>query len=286
MTIDEHFIECVLGILENKRVSDRIYEIVNRSPAPKKTLNLIPGSKVNRITSTSVKDDSNGEQSNMRCVISKYKDENEHLQKKCTEQEKKILLIESENNELKNKNHQLNVKLENFVQLLAESEQTSKENSRLNEESITLQQELQHSKEKYAVFSNPLAVFTLYESLPEDMKRKNLNYISDRSVFSFVSTGIMNLERFWDFIKEELLAERLEYIEKLKSVFDFFFEMKNETGQVCSRNECSIGEEFNTEKHIMMLGGKNLSTISEILFLGFCDSKGKIIRKSIVKVND
>ena len=129
-------------------------------------------------------------------------------------------------------------------------------------------------------------MFDSYKSLPEDLKRKNLNYISEQSVFSFVSTGIINLERFWDFIKEELLAGRVEYIEKLKLIFDFFFEMKNETGQVYLKNECLIGEPFNSERHIMMLGGKNLSNISEILFLGFCDSKGKIIRKTIVRVNN
>lgn len=251
MTIDEHIIECVLGVLENKRVSNKIYEIVNKSP-----------------------------------TSSKYKDDNVKLNQTCSEQKEKISEIEANNKTLLEKNSQLNSQLSDYQQLCIQKEQMEKDYTHLQEEFEKKRQELAQQQNKYANFDIPLAFFNLYKNLPEELKKKNLNFISEQTVFAFVSTGIMNLERFWDFIKEEYLAGRLENLEQLKRIFDFFFEMKNESGQAYSRNECSVGENFNSENHIMMLGGKNLSTVAEVVFLGFSDNKGKIIRKTIVKVND
>lgn len=258
MTLDEHIIECVLEILNNKRVSNKIYDIVNRTPTSKKEKNK-------RIPIFVDDTDSNEEANGLSKEISRLKTKNQELIQSCTEKETKILQIEQESKKSEEKITEL-----------------TNENGRLKEKCDSLLLE----KNQYAIFNRPLSVYEVYKSLPEDLKTKNLNFISEKTVFAFVSTGVMNLERFWDFIKEELLAGRMEYVEKLKPVFDFFFDMKNDVGQLYVRNECRIGDAFNCEKHIMMLGGKNLSDISEIIFLGFSDSKGKIIRKSVVKVNN
>ena len=275
MTIDEHIVECVLGVLENKRVSNKIYEIVNKSPTSSKPLISVP--KVVRVPGKGIP---------LENIISKYKDDNIELNKTCSKQEEKISKIEADNKTLLEKNSQLESQLGDYQQLCIQKEQIEKDYTHLQEELEKRRQELIQQQNKYSNFDVPFAMLNLYKSLPEELKTRNLNFISERTVFAFVSTGIMNLERFWDFIKEEYLAGRTEYLEQLKRIFDFFFEMKNESGQVYSRNECSIGENFNSEKHIMMLGGKNLSTVAEVIFLGFSDNKGKIIRKTIVKVND
>ena len=258
MTLDEHIIECVLEILNNKRVSNKIYEIVNRPPISKKEKNK-------RIPILIDETVSNEEPNVLSKEISSLKTTNQELLQSCKTKETRILQIEQENKKSEEKLTAL-----------------TNENGQLKEKFNSLLLE----KNQYAIFNRPLSVYEVYKGLPEDLKTKNLNFISEKTVFAFVSTGIMNLERFWDFIKEELLAGRMEYVEKLKAVFDFFFDMKNDVGQLYVRNECRIGDAFNCEKHIMMLGGKNLSDISEIIFLGFSDSKGKIIRKSVVKVNN
>lgn len=284
MTMDEHIVECVLSILENKRVSDKIYEIVNKFPDFTNTSTSVTEADMD--FSVYGGENSLENQGNIRNTILSYKDNNIKLKQICSEQEEKLLKIEADNKTLMEKNSQLNSKLSDYQQLCTENEQMKKDYACLQEELEKKRQEFVQQQNQYAGFDVPLAMLNLYKSLPEELKTRNLNFISERTVFAFVSTGIMNLERFWDFIKEEYLAGRTEYLEQLKRIFDFFFDMKNESGQVYSRNECSIGENFNSEKHIMVLGGKNLSTVAEVFFLGFSDNKGKIIRKTIVKVND
>ena len=127
MTIDEHVIECVLCVLENKRVCDRIYEIVNKSSVSKKATSIKLRTTVNRHND-----------------ISKYKLDNEHLHKKCTEQEEKIVRIESEKNELKNKNQQLSNQLNSLVQIRTIKEQIEEENIQLKNDNVVMKQKIQY----------------------------------------------------------------------------------------------------------------------------------------------
>lgn len=275
MSLDEHLIECVLGILGDERVSKQINNIVNKNSQFKKGIHVKSYKAQKMVSSKEIQTKLSNEITNLKKENAALNSKNEELLKSCSERNDELV---QKGNDIKNFKDKIDT-------LSKELHECSENLDILNKEKASLIQKNEQYYKSFCIVEKPLDVYNVYKSLPEELRNKNLNFISENSLFAFVSTGVIFLERFWDFIKEELLADRLEYTDKLKVVFDFFFEMKNDIDHLYVRNDCKIGDIYNYDKHIMTHGGQNLGAVSEILFLGFSDNNGKLVKKTIVKVN-
>lgn len=250
MTKNELLIELILQILEDPRISGRLYDIANNNYWTDERSYMQSKSENSELFQHGV--GKNGELL-QNTVIRECERKIDVLSRKLRESNDEIGRIKEE------------------IELIKQKKKYFEQENELYDNS-------------FCNFKKVFGVYQMYGNLPEELRSRNLSFISEKSLFAFVVTGVKHLERFWEFIKEELLANRFEYTESLKDVFGVFFDIQDDMEKLYIRNECRLGDRYNVNKHIMMPGGKELGAISEILFLGFSDGNGKIIKKSIVRV--
>jgi len=165
---------------------------------------------------------------------------------------------------LKNKNQELKNKIE-------ELENKNKE----------LLSKLNELKE----FEELNRIFNLYNSLSSKTKENLKNIFKDNTSKGFLVSGVQSesIKSLWDYIANDLVNKKSDDIEKLKEIFYFFFNLNSlYSGYIL--DDVNVGDMFDPHQYTNISSNNYTGEIKEVVFRGFKDKRGKIIKKSIVKI--
>lgn len=204
---------------------------------------------------------SGGEKENMQKLLEIIRNMFFIKNKRLAEKSKEISEIEKENKILLN-----------------EVEAVKKENI------LPLQKKLDFYREQ---FENQIKVYSLYKNLSPRAIKSLENIFKGDSIDLFMACGIQedNINSLWYYIKNEIIEERDEDIEKLKFIFEYFFNLYIVPNDYYTSQEIKIGDKFDTSIHIAHSRGKSSGEVKEVLLRGYLNKNTKkIINKSLVLV--
>lgn len=202
-----------------------------------------------------------GEQENMKKLLEIIRNIFFIKNKTLAEKSKEISEIEKENKILVN-----------------EIEAVKKENI------LPLQKKLDFYREQ---FENQIKVYSLYKDLSPRAIKSLENIFKGDSIDIFMACGIQedNINSLWYYIKNEIIEERDEDIEKLKFIFEYFFNLYIVPNDYYTSQEIKIGDKFDTSIHIAHSRGKSSGEVKEVLLRGYLNKNTKkIINKSLILV--
>lgn len=206
----------------------------------------------------------------------------------CEEQEKEIEMLKALVNELK----AWICERDETIHASEEKERMQNETLRHYEKTIKKLQKEKEEKEtqieKYKnAFQQELEAYEMYKSLDNETKRALEGIFKNDSLQGFLACGVQekNIEALWEYIKNEIIEEKKGDIQKLETIFDLFFERFTLAFPFYQRQEVTIGESFDPQKHINLSSLTPSGEIKQVVFRGWFNTKtGKIIKKSIVKL--
>lgn len=129
--------------------------------------------------------------------------------------------------------------------------------------------------------------YEIYNKLSDESKSR-LNLIKDNDELNFLLSCVNkeNIENLHEYIATEITNGRMNDVEALKSVFDYFFSIYNNiNNNRFERAKIKIGARFDSQ-NCAKIEGRATGNIEEILFLGFNDVRNeKVIKKTVVNVS-
>lgn len=139
-------------------------------------------------------------------------------------------------------------------------------------------------------FEGPIFCYEQYSKLSESTKDGLSNVISCKSVSLFIATctNADNLKKVWEYTKE-ILGDNSKHedVEILKLVFDYFFDLYNQSLVEPSykRDKTDVGDDYDDEYHVRSRESATSGRISKVLLKGYSSiNTGRIICKSVVSV--
>lgn len=170
------------------------------------------------------------------------------------------------------------------AQELEQSLQNAQKNTQIAEQKA--QQILQESQQLKSKFSQQIEMLNLYRSLSDSSKMSLKNVINPQDENTFLLSGANkdNLDTLFEYIKNEIINDKLQDITKLKTLYSYFFEEFNKSTPKYEWQNIQLGTRFNTDEQIKV--GNASGSIEQVLLQGYVDAKTqKIIKKSVVKVD-
>ncbi|WP_432205055.1 coiled-coil domain-containing protein [Cetobacterium somerae] len=152
------------------------------------------------------------------------------------------------------------------------------------ESTLPLQKKLDFYREQ---FENQIKAYSLYKDLSPRAIKSLENIFKGDSIDTFMACGIQkdNINSLWYYIKNEIIEEREEDIEKLKFIFEYLFNLYIIPNDYCIWQDIKIGDKFDTFIHIAHSKGRASGEVKEIILRGYLNKNTKkIINKSVVLV--
>ncbi len=280
----EKFNRRLMKALDDEDVLQKIEEIIQNSSGSKKGFfGKNNGDQIDKLKNEIAKlRKENEELPRLRKEneeIPKLRKENEELPKLKKENEE-IPKLKKENEEIS----KLRKENEEIPKLRKENEEIPK----LRHDIENVEKELKISQKKYNSVAD---CYDSFLKLPEQLRSELRGVLYDSSLPCFYAcAGKMDfVNRFADNIQHFIIGGRYkEYVEQLTKIFDFLFDAFNESegSPKYIRAEVSMGDEFNTNKHITTKLQQGI--ITKIYFKGYynADIPDTTIKKSIVEVSE
>ena len=113
------------------------------------------------------------------------------------------------------------------------------------ENNLSLQKELDFNIKQ---FENQIKVYTLYKELSPRAIKSLENIFKGDSIDTFIACGIQedNINSLWYYIKNEIIEEKIEDINNLKIIFEYFFNLYIIPNDYCISQDVKIGDNFDT----------------------------------------
>ena len=177
-----------------------------------------------------------------------------------------------------------------------EQELTDKcsEYDKLQKNYIEEKRELDSTKQQLICYKNNFSIamekYKLYQRVSEPTREGLENVICEKDAITFVvSCGNMeNLQRIWEYTKDILSdSNKLKDVEILKEIFDYFFEVYNQSlaEALYQRDDIDVGDDFDDEYQSRSRESATSGAITKVLLRGYSSiNTGKIICKSVVQV--
>lgn len=250
--------ETLLVLLEDKAVQDKILEIAHRD----RHNSLSQG--------CNQKHDALSVEAPARIDVNKLKDDLQQSEKNIEVLQQRFKSLTSE---LEDRNKEYN--------------KTVDERNKLKSKLFEAQNELKKINDTVARYHD---IYKKFQNLEPDT-RLSLKGIfkGEGDLWKFIFCGILpeNIEALWGLCSNKALNGELSELDKLKSIFDFFFGIYNTLHDTppFHRQIIQIGMVFDGDKYTRSSDGKVAGKISEIILPGYEHScSGKIVKKSIVKI--
>jgi len=188
-------------------------------------------------------------------------------------------------------------KEQDWQEKLETLEQTNKE---LLQENKELLQKLHNLETKYSQSQETLklcqknsadllAVYEKYLQLSFDTKDSLKGLFKDDSnAITFFGAAIQekNIDKFWEYIKNEIIEEKNSDISTLVEMFDILFAVYLKIFPHYCKNNVTIGEKFDPQKHIKTSNSNTSGKVSAIVLAGWKNSQtDKIVKQTIVKID-
>ena len=132
--------------------------------------------------------------------------------------------------------------------------------------------------------------YKLYQTVSESTREGLKNVICERDSIVFIVScaNKENLQRIWEYTKDILSDyNKLKDVEILKEIFDYFFEVYNQSlaEAIYQRDNIDVGDDFDDEYQSRSRDSATSGTITKVLLRGYSSiNTGKIICKSVVQV--
>ncbi|WP_414698493.1 hypothetical protein [Peptacetobacter sp. AB845] len=274
------FIEYLLLSLENELVQKKLIDIISDAEI-----------KINV-----EKDDSssNGELieeiRNLKELLNVKNLEIDKLNIVLEESKKSIEILEGEkyglekkNNDISNKNKELKIIIDEKEELLNIK---NRETDKLNYENKILNEKIDLLNGKYNKFEE---IYGVYNLLVEKTREELKGIYGDDGVENFLFRGIQyqNIEMLWEYMRNKIIENDIEDINKVNNIFTYFFDRYNElyNEKIYSRMETSIGDEFDNDLHVRLWDSSVSGKISNVILEGYINNNtGRIEKKSLVEV--
>ena len=211
----------------------------------------------------------------------------EELNQYKTHYQREKVLTEQLNKDLKAKDNRIN-------QLEQELKNKHSEYNQLQENYNDERKELDNTKQQLTCYENNFSYamekYKLYQTVSESTKEGLKNVICERDAIGFIVScaNKENLQRIWEYTKDILSDyNKLKDVEILKGIFDYFFEVYNQSlaEAIYQRDDIAIGDDFDDEYQSRSRESATSGTITEVLLRGYSSiNTGKIICKSVVRV--
>ncbi|MGL4671774.1 hypothetical protein, partial [Cetobacterium sp.] len=136
-------------------------------------------------------------------------------------------------------------------------------------------------------FENQIKVYTLYKELSPKAIKSLVNIFKGDTIDAFMACGIQeeNINSLWYYTKTEIVEDRTEDVQKLKFIFEYFFNLYTIPNDCYTLQDLKIGDKFDTDIHTAHSKGKASGEIKDILFRGYLNKNTKkLINKSVVLV--
>lgn len=198
----------------------------------------------------------------------KAKDSNNNLEE-VKEKQKIIEKLEIENKKLREDILETKINLE-----------------KMRKENFEYETNVKALKSRFSELEN---IYKVYMELSEKTRDSLSGIFKGNSIEEFIFCGVQyqNLESLWEYIKREIIEENLNEKDKLKDIFDYFFEAHNLIYEkpLYKRTDVVLQEKFDDEFHIKVLSENASGKIKEVVFEGYinCNNQ-KIIKKSLVRI--
>ncbi len=193
-----------------------------------------------------------------------------------------------------------NSNLENFNQNQETTQNLKLENEELKDKLDNqlilikkLENEILSKKDDIEILKNRFPkideVYKRYTGLSENTKKSLMGIFKGDTIDRFIFCGVQheNIENLWDYINRELIEGKMEDIDSLKIIFDYFFDAHNliYESKLYIKQEVAVNDRFDDDLHTRISEGNVKGNITEVLFKGYinCNSN-KVSRKSLVKI--
>lgn len=193
--------------------------------------------------------------------------------------------LEQSNKEIENLNAYKTKILQEIDSL--EEEKKQKETA-LKKEKLsnkTLSQTLDFYRDS---FEDELRAYESYLSLSDSTKLSLKGIFKDETVQGFLSCGVQekNIASLWEYIKNEIIEDNNSDIQKLITLFNFFFSRYSLAFPMYQKQSVSKGDTFDTQLHIKDTQSTLVSgTIKEVTLFGWINTKtGKVVKQSVVVI--
>lgn len=137
-------------------------------------------------------------------------------------------------------------------------------------------------------FEDELRVYEYYKTLSDTTKSSLKAIFKDETLQGFLSCGVQekNISNLWEYIKNEIIEDNNRDIDKLISIFNFFFSRYILAFPIYEKQKVSIGDNFDPQLHIRSSKSSYASgTIKEIILFGWINNKtNKVIKQSVVVI--
>jgi len=157
----------------------------------------------------------------------------------------------------------------------------------VKEELVSKTNELEAYKQKYNVFVQAEDLFSTYQAMSDDTKKRLESIFEANTYTGFISNGLQweNISILWNFMKKKIIESDMSDIEVLISIFRFFFDFYN-SGLKESRYsliEPEVGTSF--DKNICAVVGSGMDgKITQVFLPGYKDIKTDEVYKALVSV--
>lgn len=140
--------------------------------------------------------------------------------------------------------------------------------------------------EKLAKFKKLSEILELYNSLNPQNKENLKNTLNAKNEKTFLLSGANknNISVLFDYIKNLIIDEKMQDIEKLKEIYFYLFDEFNEANNnIYELQNVELDSRFDSEEYSKV--GKASGRIEKLLLQGYIDKRSqKILNKSLVKV--
>jgi len=146
-------------------------------------------------------------------------------------------------------------------------------------------QELLSKLNKLKEFEELNRIFNLYNSLSLNTKNNLKNIFKNDTLMGFLVSGVQNesIKSLWDYVSYNLVNQKSDDIEKLKEIFYSLFKL-NSLYSDYILDDVKVGDMFDTHQYTNISSNNYTGEIKEVIFRGFKDKRGRVIKKSIVKI--
>ena len=147
--------------------------------------------------------------------------------------------------------------------------------------------ELEGYKQRYDIFVKAESLFSTYQSMSDETKKRLESIFEAESYTGFISNGLQweNISILWNFMKKKIIESDMADIQILIPIFRFFFDFYN-SGLRESRYsllEPKVGTSF--DKNTCAVVGSGMDgKITEVFLPGYKDLKTDEVCKALVSV--
>lgn len=223
--------------------------------------------------------------------IQEYKNFSAQLQSKCNSLETDKSSLESKVSRLESDLKKAKAEQETSEQRFGALEH---ENSRLKEAEHSLASKLEEFDKKISIlkqrFSNPVILLDRYKSLPASIRTGLSDVICDKDEVLFIASCSTSehLKAIWTYTKKLAGSNGdANSVEVLKEIFDYFFDVFNRSLRepMYVRDIVEVGYSFDDDKYDRCAGSSTSGKITQVILKGYKSvNTGAIICRSLVRV--